>query len=170
VSFLSLRTPHYQSLTASHTQYSWGQSAGALSITAHLVTNSANSPFRAAILVCLYNPKTRFGTANNPILAFDYDPLHDRWSEIPGHVRPPVQFTGCTSAPDILKCLRVAPYATLREAIDTTPSLVSPNGVDYTWSITIVGDLIEKSPRQYIRGGRCARVPILGGQVDDEGT
>jgi acetylcholinesterase len=41
--------------------------------------------------------------------------------------------------------------------------------VDYTWGITIDGDLIKKSLRQYIREGRYARVPILGGQVDDEG-
>jgi acetylcholinesterase len=81
-----------------------------------------------------------------------------------------VQFTGCTSAPDTLECLRAAPYATLRDAVDTTPSFVSPNGVDHTWIITIDGDLIKKSLRQYIREGRYARVPILGGQVDDEGT
>ena len=81
-----------------------------------------------------------------------------------------VEFTGCTSAPDTLECLRVAPYATLRDTVDTTPAFVSPNGLDYTWGITIDGDLIKKSLRQYIREGCYARVPILGGQVDDEGT
>jgi acetylcholinesterase len=80
-----------------------------------------------------------------------------------------VQFTGCTLAPDTLECLRAAPHATLRDAIDTTPSFVSPNGADYTWGITIDRDLIEKSLRQHIREGRYARVPIIGDQVDDEG-
>ena len=81
-----------------------------------------------------------------------------------------MEFTGCTSSPDTLECLRAAPYATLKDAVDTTPSPVSPNGVDYTWGISIDGDLIKKSLRQYIREGSYARVPILGGQVDDEGT
>ena len=56
------------------------------------------------------------------------------------------------------------------DAIDTTPAVFSPNGVDVTWSISIDGDLIKKSSMQYIRDGTYARVPILGGQVDDEGT
>ena len=34
-----------------YTLYSWGQSAGALSITAHLVTSPVHPPFEAAILV-----------------------------------------------------------------------------------------------------------------------
>ena len=81
-----------------------------------------------------------------------------------------MEFTGCTTATDTLECLRRAPYATLTDAINTTPSFLSPNGLDLTWGISIDGDLIKKSLREYIREGRYARVPILGGQVDDEGT
>ena len=81
-----------------------------------------------------------------------------------------MQLTGCTSASDTLECLRAAPYAALKNAVDTTPGTFSPNGVDWTWSISIDGELIEKSLRQYISDGDYAKVPILGGQVDDEGT
>jgi len=81
-----------------------------------------------------------------------------------------VEFTGCTSAPDTLECLRAVPYATLKDAVDTTPGTFSSNGLDGTWSISIDGDLIKKSLGQYIRGGRYARVPMVGGLVDDEGT
>ena len=81
-----------------------------------------------------------------------------------------VQLTGCTSATDTLECLRAAPYATLKDAVDTAPSFLSPNGVDYTWGVSIDGDLVRKTLRQYIREGCYARVPTLGGQVDDEGT
>jgi len=81
-----------------------------------------------------------------------------------------VQFTGCAAALDTLECLRAAPYATLKDAIDTNSATSPPNGVDLTWSISIDGDLIKKSLRQYVREGRYARVPMLGGQTDDEGT
>jgi acetylcholinesterase len=81
-----------------------------------------------------------------------------------------VEFAGCTSAPDTLECLRAVPYATLKAAVDTTPSSISSSGVDFTWGISIDGDLIEKTLRQYISEGCYARVPILGSQDDDEGT
>jgi len=81
-----------------------------------------------------------------------------------------VQFTGCASAPNTLECLRSAPYATLMDAVNTTPAFLSPNGLDLTWGISIDGDLIKKSLKQYIREGCYARIPMIGGQVDDEGT
>ena len=56
------------------------------------------------------------------------------------------------------------------DAINTSPSFLVPGGLDLTWSITIDGDLIKKSLNQYIDEGCYARVPILGGEVDDEGT
>ena len=80
-----------------------------------------------------------------------------------------MEFTGCTSAPDTLECLRAAPYATLKDAIEAA-SAPSSNGLDFTWGISIDGDLVKKSLRQYVREGCYARVPIVGGLVDDEGT
>ena len=56
------------------------------------------------------------------------------------------------------------------EAINTTPSFLTPGGLDVTWGITIDGELIRKSLRQYVEDGPYVRVPILGGEVDDEGT
>ena len=81
-----------------------------------------------------------------------------------------MESTGCTSAPDTLECLRAAPYATLKDAVDTTPVIFSTNGLDITWSISVDGDLIKKSLRQYIHEGCYARVPMIGNLVDDEGT
>jgi len=81
-----------------------------------------------------------------------------------------VQSTGCASASDTLECLRAVPYANLTNAVNTTPAFLSPNGLDITWAISIDGELFQKSLKQYVRDGCYARVPILGGQVDDEGT
>ena len=81
-----------------------------------------------------------------------------------------MEFTGCTSAPDTLECLRAVPYATLKDAVDTTPVPFSPNGLDLAWSISVDGGLVKKSLRQYVREGCYARVPIVGNLVDDEAT
>ena len=78
-----------------------------------------------------------------------------------------MESTGCTSAPDTLECLRAAPYAIIKAAVEATPP---SNGLDFTWGVSIDGDLIKKSLRQYVREGCYARVPIVGGLVDDEGT
>ena len=81
-----------------------------------------------------------------------------------------MQSTGCTSVPDTLECLRAAPYAALKDAVDTTPATFSTNGLDITWSISVDGDLVKKSLRQYVREGCYARVPLIGNVDDDEGT
>jgi len=56
------------------------------------------------------------------------------------------------------------------DAVNAIPALFSPNGLDLAWSISIDGDLMKKSLRQYISEGTYAKVPIIGGGVDDEGT
>jgi acetylcholinesterase len=81
-----------------------------------------------------------------------------------------VQFTGCDSAPDTLECLRAVPYATLADVVNNTPSFFSPNGLDLTWAPSIDGEFLQKSLNDYFNAGSYARIPILGGQVDDEGT
>ena len=81
-----------------------------------------------------------------------------------------VQFTGCSSAPNTLECLRAAPYGSLQDAVNTTPPFLSPNGLDITWSISVDGELVKKTLNQYVSEGCYARVPTLGSVVDDEGT
>ena len=81
-----------------------------------------------------------------------------------------VRFTGCTSALDTLECLRAAPYAVLADAVNNITVPFTLNGLDLTWGISVDGELIQKSLNQYISEGCYARVPVLAGQVDDEGT
>jgi len=56
------------------------------------------------------------------------------------------------------------------KAVDATPPIFSPNGASSTWGISVDGDLIKKTLKQYVSEETYARVPILGDQVDDEGT
>jgi len=56
------------------------------------------------------------------------------------------------------------------DAVNTIPALFSSNVLDLAWSISIDGDLMKKSLRQYISEGNYAKVPTIGGGTDDEGT
>ncbi|KAF9789721.1 Alpha/Beta hydrolase protein [Thelephora terrestris] len=132
----------------------WGQSAGALSVSIHILTNPTNPPFNAAILHSNYAGAI-FKTDSQKFQAI-YDQL--------------VQFTRCNSALDTLECLRAVPYATLADAVNNTPSFLSPNGLDLTWVPSIDGEFLQKSLSDYLNEGSYARIPVLGGQVDDEGT
>ena len=51
-----------------------------------------------------------------------------------------------------------------------TSFITTLNGSDVVWSISLDGELIKKSLNKYISDGCYAKVPILGGDVDDEGT
>lgn len=81
-----------------------------------------------------------------------------------------VQGTNCTAAKSTLDCLRKVPIDALLKAIDTTPAMFSPQGLLFTWGQSVDDDLFKKTPKQLIREGRYAKVPILAGSNDDEGT
>ena len=69
-----------------------------------------------------------------------------------------------------LDCLRHADYNVLKAAIDSTPSLFSDRGLNLTWGPSFGGGFLTESLKTSIRKGRYAKVPILAGDVDDEGT
>ena len=87
--------------------YSWGESAGAISVALHMITNGGDTEglFRGA-----------FMQSGSPIPVGDisngqkyYDALVDE--------------TGCSGTADTLQCLRAAPYGTLKSAVDKSPMI-----------------------------------------------
>lgn len=81
-----------------------------------------------------------------------------------------VQNTECSSASSTLDCLRKVPAQALLEIVNTTPAQFSPHALNFTWSLGVDNVLLNKTLKEYIRTGHYAKVPLLGGQVDDEGT
>ncbi|PYH87511.1 alpha/beta-hydrolase [Aspergillus ellipticus CBS 707.79] len=124
----------------------WGESAGAYSVGAHLVTNDGDNEdlFRAAIM--------ESGNAVGPPWNGTewYQPMYD---EI-------VNKTNCTTSSDTLKCLREVPFANFYA--------VAYNGLE--WFGTIDGTFIKEYPQISITEGRFAKVPILHGTNTDEGV
>ncbi|PYH47204.1 putative triacylglycerol lipase (LipA) [Aspergillus saccharolyticus JOP 1030-1] len=124
----------------------WGESAGAYSVGAHLVTNDGDNEelFRAAIM--------ESGNAVGPPWNGTdwYQPMYDQI----------VNATSCTTASDTLQCLREVPFETFYP--------LAYNGLE--WFGTIDGTFIKEKPQISITHGRFAKVPILHGTNTDEGT
>lgn len=89
--------------------FSWGESAGAISVALQMVTNGGNTEglFRAA-----------FMQSGSPISFGDITKGQPYYDAL-------VQETGCAGTSDTLACLRAVPYQTLQDAIDEQPGLMS---------------------------------------------
>ncbi|GKZ21401.1 hypothetical protein AbraIFM66951_006204 [Aspergillus brasiliensis] len=124
----------------------WGESAGAYSVGAHLVTNDGDNEglFRAAIM--------ESGNAvGPPYNGTDwYQPMYDQI----------VNATNCTTSSDTLQCLRELPFSTIYSAAN----------LGLEWFATIDGTFIKEYPQISITEGRFAKVPILHGTNTDEGV
>jgi len=88
---------------------SWGESAGAMSVALHMVTNGGNTEglFRAA-----------FMESGSPIPMGDITHGQGFYDFI-------VDQTGCAGSSDTLQCLREVPYDLLMNAINQTPNIMS---------------------------------------------
>ncbi|PYI12031.1 carboxylesterase family protein [Aspergillus sclerotiicarbonarius CBS 121057] len=124
----------------------WGESAGAYSVGAHLVTNNGDNEglFRAAIM--------ESGNAVGPPWNGTdwYQPMYDQL----------VNATNCTTASDTLQCLREVPFDSLYA--------VAYDGLE--WFGTIDGIFLKEYPQISITEGRFTKVPILHGTNTDEGV
>ncbi|KAJ5311385.1 Triacylglycerol lipase (LipA), partial [Penicillium atrosanguineum] len=124
----------------------WGESAGAYSVGAHLVTNGGDNEglFRAAIM--------ESGNAVGPPYNGTswHQPMYDRL----------IERAGCTNATNTLQCLRDLPYSTIYN--------VAYEGLE--WFATIDNIFISQYPQISYKEGKLAKVPILLGTNTDEGT
>ncbi|KAH9929250.1 sterol esterase [Fomitopsis serialis] len=132
----------------------WGESAGAFSVGFQLVINNGDPEglFRAAVMESGSPYALRNVSAGQPY----YDFL--------------VDYTGCVSQADTLACLRQAPAEQILAAVNMTP-----NSRDYTehnlaWQPRLDGDLLVQNPQRSVLMGQYAKVPIISGDCDDEGT
>ena len=48
--------------------------------------------------------------------------------------------------------------------------MFSDRGLNLTWGLSFGGGFLTESLKKSIREGRYAKVPIIAGDVDDEGT
>ncbi|KAI0354803.1 carotenoid ester lipase precursor [Trametes cingulata] len=132
----------------------WGESAGAISVALHMLTNGGNPAglFRGAFMQSGSPIPVGDITHGQP----DYDAL--------------VAQTGCTGAADTLKCLRQVPYDKLKKAVDASPGIFAPQSLRLTWLPRVDGKFLADAPQRLVQQGVVANVPFVTGDCDDEGT
>jgi carboxylesterase type B len=132
----------------------WGQSAGAISVALHMLTNNGDNEglFRAG-----------FMQSGSPIPVGDISHGQKYYDAL-------VQETGCSSSTDTLDCLRGVPFDQLSSAIETSPGLFSYQSLNLAWLPRVDGKFLTDMPMKLVESGNVANIPIVNGDVDDEGT
>ncbi|KDR71926.1 hypothetical protein GALMADRAFT_785342 [Galerina marginata CBS 339.88] len=132
----------------------WGESAGAISVSLHMVANGGNNEglFRAA-----------FMQSGSPL------PFGDITEGQP-HYDALVEETGCTGSADTLECLRALPFDTLKAAVDKSPGIFDFQSLNLAWPPRADGVFLTDHPQKLVQQGIIANVPFVSGDCDDEGT
>ncbi|KAG2125805.1 Alpha/Beta hydrolase protein [Suillus clintonianus] len=132
----------------------WGESAGAISVALHMVTNGGDTEelFRAA-----------FMESGSPIPVGDI--THGQ-----GYYDFIVNQTGCAGSSDTLDCLRDVPYDTLMDVVNQTPNLFSYQSLAFVWLPRVDGVFLTANPQDLVLQGSVANIPFITGDCDDEGT
>ncbi|KAH6917976.1 Alpha/Beta hydrolase protein [Coprinopsis sp. MPI-PUGE-AT-0042] len=132
----------------------WGESAGAISASLHMVAYNGNHQglFRAA-----------FMQSGAPIPVGPLEHGQGDYDNI-------VKRTGCSGAQDTLACLRTVPYAKLKEAVNASPAIFDYQSLRLAWLPREDGVFLTDQPLKLVRDGKIARVPVVNGNCDDEGT
>ncbi|KAJ7433540.1 sterol esterase [Mycena latifolia] len=131
-----------------------GQSAGAISTTLLLLDNMQNSSalFRGAFMQSGSLLPTPFlGDGQS-----DYNSL--------------VAANNCTASPDTLDCLRHVPFDALMATVNETLDILSYRSLSNVWPPRIDGDVVVEDPWVSVSQGLYAKIPIMTGNCDDEGT
>ena len=97
---------HASFVPSTDSGHSWGESAGAISVALHLVTNNGNQDglFRGAIM-----------QSGGPIPVGDIENGQRYYDFM-------VEKTGCGQSADTLDCLRGVQYNTFKKAMDESPN------------------------------------------------
>jgi len=132
----------------------WGESAGAISVSLHMVLNNGNNEglFRAAVMQS--GSPGPFGDIEHGQVFYDFM----------------VKETGCQGASDTLACLRKVPYDTYKRATDAAPGIVGYRGIALPWWPRVDGDFVTENPQYSVLRGHVANVPMITGDCDDEAT
>ncbi|KII86963.1 hypothetical protein PLICRDRAFT_113488 [Plicaturopsis crispa FD-325 SS-3] len=141
----------------------WGQSAGASSATAHMAAFDGDNQglFSGAVLESGFTKPT-FDTAS-PQAQATFDQIASAVNCSSGTANKSANET-------VLDCLRAAPFKDLVNAVQDTPSFFSFRSLNFTWAASIDGVMFKRSMRESFEQGLFAKVPILAGDCDDEGT
>ncbi|KAJ7471049.1 sterol esterase [Mycena latifolia] len=132
-----------------------GPSAGAISVGVLLLSNKRFNPttlFRGAFMLS-GSPITTGTVADGQP---NYDGL--------------VVANNCTHAADTLACLKRVPFDDFMATVNNTTNFFSYSSLQNIWHPRVDGDVIVQNPLVSVVKGQYAKIPIITGDSDDEGT
>ncbi|KAJ3506803.1 hypothetical protein NMY22_g17130 [Coprinellus aureogranulatus] len=132
----------------------WGQSAGAISASLQMLAYDGNAGdlFHGAFMQSGAPPPVGDLSQGQPW----YDQL--------------VQNTNCTGHNDTLECLRSVSLTNLTSAIQQSPGIWSYQSLVLAWTPRADGVFLTDHPQRLVREDKVARIPMVSGSCDDEGT
>ncbi|KAI0793614.1 carotenoid ester lipase [Fomes fomentarius] len=132
----------------------WGESAGAISVALHMLTNDGNTEglFRAGIM-----------SSGSLVPTGDIIDLQGTYNFV-------VDQVGCSRSSDTLACLRTVPADDLVAAANNTPELTSYSGLGIPYMPRADGIFLKEPIPELACKGKLAKIPFIMGDVKDEGT
>ncbi|KAK1966027.1 alpha/beta-hydrolase [Colletotrichum sublineola] len=140
----------------------WGESAGAFSVFDHLTLYDGDNTYEG-------RPLFRAGIMNSGSI-IPADPVDGPKAQ--AVFDTVVEAANCSAHPtlDKVACLREVDYKTFLEATDTVPIFMSYNSVAFSYMPRPDGKILTASSETLAKAGKIARVPIIVGNMEDEGT
>ncbi|TBU61508.1 carotenoid ester lipase precursor [Dichomitus squalens] len=132
----------------------WGESAGSQAVTFQMITNGGNTEglFRAGWM-----------ESGSALPTGDFSKLQPTFDLI-------VSETGCSSASDVLGCLREVSAEAMSAAMDKTPAFLSFQSLNTPWMPHADGVFLTDGPQKLVLDGSVADIPFVVGSCEDEGT
>ncbi|KAJ7266555.1 carotenoid ester lipase precursor [Mycena rebaudengoi] len=131
-----------------------GISAGAISVGMLLLSNHqhSNTLFHGAFMVS-GSPITTGSVADGQLY---YDQL--------------VAANNCSGTPDSLQCLKSVPFDSFMATVNNTRNIFSFSSANNIWRPRVDGDVIVQDPFISVNEKLFAKIPLVTGDDDDEGT
>lgn len=131
-----------------------GESAGSWSVSGHLVANEGDNEglFRAAV-----------GISGGPLAVDGPERQQALFDDLVSYVK-------CDGASDKIDCLRKAPYSEIFAHANTVNNFFGFRSLASAWTLRPDGKFLTESPDKLVAAGKIANVPILYGDMENEGT
>ncbi|KAF2756378.1 carotenoid ester lipase [Pseudovirgaria hyperparasitica] len=131
----------------------FGESAGSWSVSTHLLWDGGKQDlFRAAIAV-----------SGGPVMVDGPERQQATFDRM-------VANCGCTDAADKIACLKKADHADISAAVNEEEYFLGASSLASTWTIRPDGKHLTDSPHRLAAQGKFAKVPLMIGDMRDEGT
>lgn len=140
----------------------WGESAGSISVFDQTIINGGDNTYQGKALF-----RGAIMDSGSVVPATDVSSAKPQaiYNQVVGAA-------GCSSASNSLQCLRALPYGTFLNAVNSVPSIFGYRSVDLSYlpRPDPNSNFFQVSPQIALQTGKYAKVPIIIGDQQDEGT